>query len=68
LFVCLYGVVDAKRGLNYWRIVDRIIQEISLQQNDGTDPDLAPIDIHVKHIIEKYVLHFYTSIMIYYII
>jgi len=68
LFVCLYGVVDAKRGLNYWRIVDRIIQEISLQQNDGTDPDLAPIDIHVKHIIEKYVSHFYTSIMIYYII
>ena len=46
--------VDAKKGsLNYWRIVDRIIQEITLQQEDGTDPDIAPIDIHVKHIIEK---------------
>ncbi|XP_066923009.1 disheveled-associated activator of morphogenesis 1-A-like isoform X2 [Clytia hemisphaerica] len=45
--------VDAKKGLSYWRIIDRIIQEIALQQRDGTDPDMAPIDIHVKHIIEK---------------
>ena len=45
--------VDAKKALNYWRIVDRIIQEIALQQPDGTDPDMAPVDLHVKHIIEK---------------
>ena len=53
---CFVFAADAKRGLNYWRIIDRIIQEITLQQNDGTDPDMAPIDIHVKHIIDKYVL------------
>jgi len=46
--------VDQKKGaLDYWRIVDRIIQEIALQQEDGTDPDVAPVDIHVKYIINK---------------
>ena len=51
-----FFVVDQRKGaLDYWRIIDRIIQEIALQQDDGSDPDIAPVEIHVKHIIEKYV-------------
>ncbi|XP_057315932.1 disheveled-associated activator of morphogenesis 1-like isoform X2 [Hydractinia symbiolongicarpus] len=46
--------VDHKKGaIDYWRIVDRIIQEVAIQQEDGTDPDAAPVDIHVKYIIDK---------------
>lgn len=45
---------DHKKGaLEYWRIIDRIIQEITLQQNDGTDLDQAPVDIYVRHIVDK---------------
>lgn len=50
-------LLDQRKGaLDYWRIVDRIIQEIALQQEDGSDPDMAPVDIHVKHIINKLVM------------
>lgn len=31
------------------------MQEVAIQQEDGTDPDAAPVDIHVKYIIDKYV-------------
>lgn len=53
-------LLDQKKGaLDYWRIVDRIIQEIALQQEDGSDPDMAPVDVHVKHIINKLVMQIF---------
>ena len=34
-------------------MIDRIIQEISLQQDGGTDPDVSPVEIHIKYIVER---------------
>eukprot|EP00794_Sanderia_malayensis_P020228 gene20228-22204_t len=45
---------DHKKGaVEYWRMLDRIVQEISLQQDGGTDPDASPVELHVKYIIER---------------
>eukprot|EP00795_Rhopilema_esculentum_P003286 gene3286-1616_t len=45
---------DKKKGaMEYWRILDRIIQEIVLQQDGATNPDVKPVDLHVKYIVER---------------
>lgn len=44
-----------KRGggsLQHWQLLDRIIQQIVLQDDKGEDPDVAPLDnFSVKNII-----------------
>lgn len=44
-----------KRGggsLQHWQLLDRIIQQIVLQDDKGEDPDIAPLDnFSVKNII-----------------
>ena len=50
-------LADQKKGaMEYWRILDRIIQEIVLQQDGATNPDVKPVDLHVKYIVERYVV------------
>ncbi|XP_065661274.1 disheveled-associated activator of morphogenesis 2 isoform X3 [Hydra vulgaris] len=49
----LFPVDQTKEAFGYWRMLDRIVQEIALQQKDGSDPDVAPVDIHIAHIIER---------------
>lgn len=48
-----------KRGggsLQHWQLLDRIIQQIVLQDDKGEDPDLAPLDnFSVKNIIRMWV-------------
>ncbi len=39
-------------GLQYWQLLDRILQQIVLQDDKGEDPDVAPLDnFSVKNII-----------------
>lgn len=44
-----------KRGggsLQHWQLLDRILQQIVLQDDKGEDPDVAPLDnFSVKNII-----------------
>lgn len=44
-----------KRGggsLHHWQLLDRILQQIVLQDEKGEDPDIAPLDnFSVKNII-----------------
>lgn len=44
---------NKKCAMEYWKVLDRIIQEIVLQQDGGTDPDVSPVDLHVKYIVER---------------
>ena len=41
-------------GVQYWQLLDRIVQQICLQTKDG-DPDGQPLDIDVKKILKQYV-------------
>ncbi|XP_031573049.1 disheveled-associated activator of morphogenesis 2-like [Actinia tenebrosa] len=36
-----------------WQLIDRAIQQVVLQQEDGGDPDVAPMDINVNYIIDS---------------
>ena len=33
--------------------MDRLVQQIVLQYEDGSDPDVSPFDINFKDVIEK---------------
>lgn len=35
-----------------WQLIDRVIQQIAIQGEDGSDPDVAPLDINVKYILD----------------
>ncbi|XP_022097351.1 disheveled-associated activator of morphogenesis 1-A-like isoform X2 [Acanthaster planci] len=40
-------------SIHHWSLVDRLVQQIVLQYEDGGDPDVAPFDINFKDVIEK---------------
>ncbi|XP_033627893.1 disheveled-associated activator of morphogenesis 1-A-like isoform X2 [Asterias rubens] len=40
-------------SIHHWSLVDRLVQQIVLQYEDGNDPDIAPFDINFKDVIEK---------------
>lgn len=35
-----------------WQLIDRVIQQIAVQEDDGSDPDVAPLDINVNYILD----------------
>ena len=44
---------DKGCSIHHWSLVDRLVQQIVLQYEDGNDPDIAPFDINFKDVIEK---------------
>ena len=52
LVVC---AVDDKYYAKYWHLIDRLVQQVVLQQSNGTDPDVAPLRIDVNNLVEQYV-------------
>lgn len=41
------------RSVHHWSLIDRLLQQIVLQYDDGGNPDIAPFDINFKDVIEK---------------
>lgn len=41
------------RSEHHWSLIDRLLQQIVLQSDDGGNPDIAPFDINFKDVIEK---------------
>lgn len=35
-----------------WQLIDRVVQQITVQEDDGSDPDVAPLDINVNYILD----------------
>ena len=35
-----------------WQLIDRVVQQIAVQEDDGSDPDVAPLDINVNYILD----------------
>ena len=35
-----------------WQLIDRVVQQITLQEDDGGNPDVAPIEINVNYILD----------------
>ena len=51
----LYAAVDDKYYAKHWHLIDRLVQQVVLQQSDGTDPDVAPLRIDVDSLVQQYV-------------
>ena len=52
---CLFVYPDTStRILQYWQLVDRIIQQVALQYSDG-DPDVAPLAMDVRKLLSQWV-------------
>lgn len=48
-------ITDKRNGGHFqqWQLLDRILQQIVLQDERGDDPDIAPLDnFNVKNIIK----------------
>lgn len=39
---------DQAKGTSYWSLIDKLVQQVTLQQKDGANPDteVAEIDVH----------------------
>jgi len=46
-------VVDDRYYSKYWHLIDRLVQQVVLQQRDGTDPDVAPTKLDVDGLVQQ---------------
>ena len=49
-----------------WQLIDRVVQQISVQEDDGSDPDVAPLDINVNYILDTWVEGFFEHAVLAY--
>ena len=44
----IFCLTDQAKGTSYWSLIDKLVQQVTLQQKDGTNPDteVAEIDVH----------------------
>lgn len=43
---------DSKTSRKVWHLTDKIVQQISIQKEDGEDPDVALLNVNVNNILE----------------
>lgn len=53
LYHCIQLPLDYGACPQHWLLFDRIVQQIILQNENGEDPDVSPIAISVKEILQK---------------
>lgn len=52
VYLCLSADKQSSTTLQYWVLLDRIIQQLVLQTDKGENPDFAPLeDFNVKKIV-----------------
>jgi hypothetical protein len=47
--------VDDPLYAKYWHLIDRLVQQVVLQQRQGVDPDASVAPINVDNIVQQYV-------------
>ena len=45
--------VDDPLYAKYWQLLDRLVQQVVLQQRQGVDPDLNPTPINVDSVLQQ---------------
>lgn len=43
---------DSKAARKVWDLTDKVVQQISTQREDGSDPDVALLNVNVSRILE----------------
>lgn len=54
--ICCYMIsVDYGSQPQHWLLFDRIVQQLVMQSESGTNHDVTPLKINVKEIVHLYV-------------
>ncbi|CAI8048375.1 Disheveled-associated activator of morphogenesis 2 [Geodia barretti] len=53
IYHCILLPIDDPLYSKYWQLIDRLVQQVVLQQRKGVDPDSAPLPINVDNLIQK---------------
>lgn len=53
IFYSFFSDNNSSKCASQWLIIDRIVQQMVLQEKNGKDPDLAPVEINFTHIIRQ---------------
>jgi len=38
--------------IQYWQLIDKIVQQVALQTKDG-NPDVAPLDVDIRKLLKQ---------------
>uniref|UniRef100_A0ABM0MA58 Disheveled-associated activator of morphogenesis 1-like n=1 Tax=Saccoglossus kowalevskii TaxID=10224 RepID=A0ABM0MA58_SACKO len=38
---------------HYWMLIDRLVQQVVLQYENGEDPDVAPLELNTNQLMER---------------
>ena len=49
----LLHAVDDKYYAKYWHLIDQLVQQVVLQQSDGTDPDVTLLRIDINSLLQE---------------
>lgn len=55
VYHCLLLPVDDPLYPKYWLLIDRLVQQVVLQQEQGVDPDVSPFSIDVDNVVQQLV-------------
>lgn len=55
VYHCLLLPIDDPLYAKYWQLIDRLVQQVVLQQRQGVDPDINPAAINVDSILQHLV-------------
>lgn len=52
--ISLFGLISVDYGSHpqHWMLFDRVVQQLVLQTDKGSDLDMAPLKINVKEIVQ----------------
>ena len=49
----LPAIVDDPHYGKYWQLIDRMVQQVAIQQDHGVDPDISPLPINVQKLVHQ---------------
>lgn len=53
VYHCLLLPLDDPYYSQYWHLIDRLVQQVVLQQREGVDPDAAVVPINVQNLVHR---------------
>ena len=53
IYICLFTVGNDMNIVGLWKVIDQIVQQVVLQQKNGKNPDVEPVEMNVKNLIRQ---------------
>lgn len=53
MIIVILTAVDDPLYAKYWHLIDRLVQQVVLQQRQGVDPDASVAPINVDNLVQQ---------------